>query len=422
MKTVVSPAFQKNNFEDKPLLQQLDKIFLTKRKQVFRIPKKGESVILLLSGGLDSTNLWNILMGKYGLHVYPVHFLDPNYFFKGEEESICYYSKVFKELYPDLFHPVEIMRTSSHRLLKTLQSAAVISDIGLVIRNLVYNRESDNYKVSISYETNPFYNYFFNAYAYAQRLRASQAKDLNTIIVGLLPEDTALHRNSTLTVLRSINLSLCTILGDFSWQLTGAIEEDKKFYLPRKVLIKYAINKKINLGHTWSCMENFKIQCGKCGPCVIRRDAFKQMGIKDLTVYQNSLLDRLHHQLSLKKRLFNLLSSLDDRNKNKKINITKSNVGKYYFTPALTIDWTIVSNQVHLFDKKYGEINILNDSGSLLWQHIIKGKNTFHQLLLILKKRYRNQQRLPNDLILFLNNCVNNQSLVLKEKGENNKL
>ena len=44
----------------------------------------------------------------------------------------------------------------------------------------------------------------------------------------------------------------------------------------------------VDLGQTWSCYKGLEVQCGVCGTCVERREAFMMAGLEDPTVYQNS--------------------------------------------------------------------------------------------------------------------------------------
>jgi len=36
---------------------------------------------------------------------------------------------------------------------------------------------------------------------------------------------------------------------------------------------------------TWSCYSGGEVHCGTCGPCSMRRTAFKMAGVEDPTVY-----------------------------------------------------------------------------------------------------------------------------------------
>ncbi len=44
----------------------------------------------------------------------------------------------------------------------------------------------------------------------------------------------------------------------------------------------------VDFGATWSCYKGGKVQCGACGTCVERREAFMLAGVPDPTVYLNT--------------------------------------------------------------------------------------------------------------------------------------
>ena len=46
----------------------------------------------------------------------------------------------------------------------------------------------------------------------------------------------------------------------------------------------------IDYTETWSCYKGGEVHCGKCGTCVERKEALKDAGIEDNTIYGNSPL------------------------------------------------------------------------------------------------------------------------------------
>ena len=54
----LKPVFYNHSFEDLNLLKKLNKIILSKKGFVFKMPKKNSSAVLAISGGLDSVMLW----------------------------------------------------------------------------------------------------------------------------------------------------------------------------------------------------------------------------------------------------------------------------------------------------------------------------------------------------------------------------
>jgi 7-cyano-7-deazaguanine synthase len=42
----------------------------------------------------------------------------------------------------------------------------------------------------------------------------------------------------------------------------------------------------IDYGKTWSCYKGGEHHCGKCGTCVERKEALRDAGIEDTTIYE----------------------------------------------------------------------------------------------------------------------------------------
>ena len=42
----------------------------------------------------------------------------------------------------------------------------------------------------------------------------------------------------------------------------------------------------INYAETWSCYKGGEKHCGKCGTCMERKEAFREAGLTDPTIYE----------------------------------------------------------------------------------------------------------------------------------------
>jgi 7-cyano-7-deazaguanine synthase len=78
-----------------------------------------------------------------------------------------------------------------------------------------------------------------------------------------------------------------TVLGN-----EGFIHGEFYVWTPFLNVDKTAIAKKggemgVPYEYTWSCYKGGRNHCGKCGTCVERREAFKDSGLIDPTVYEN---------------------------------------------------------------------------------------------------------------------------------------
>jgi 7-cyano-7-deazaguanine synthase len=67
------------------------------------------------------------------------------------------------------------------------------------------------------------------------------------------------------------------------------VEVIRPFIAMRKAEIaKLGLDLGVDFSRTWSCYKGGDLQCGKCGTCVERREAFMVAGIKDPTVYKDA--------------------------------------------------------------------------------------------------------------------------------------
>lgn len=298
----VKPLYGESSFEDKELLKLLNSIFINKRSYIFRFPKKNQAVVLLLSGGMDSVCLWYLLTHVYKLHVYPLHFSSPLES-KGQTASLNYFSRFMKKFTPSHFHPITTIPDdslfSAQKELKTLSYA---HDAPFIVENLVLHTDTKQARIHNINNPGRLGRFAFRAYEYALKLRYQNNLDISTIFTGVMPDDSTIVRESTLTVLRSINLSLCLILGDFRWQFTAPFE--KNFYYTKASLLRKLAKMKFPFEKTWSCDRKGSIHCGICLSCRHRKEIFKQARIPDRTGYAlfSSILPSLKKTASILRR------------------------------------------------------------------------------------------------------------------------
>lgn len=57
--------------------------------------------------------------------------------------------------------------------------------------------------------------------------------------------------------------------------------------LMKKEIVELGIKVKAPLHLTWSCYDDKELHCGKCGPCYMRKKAFKMAGINEVIKYLN---------------------------------------------------------------------------------------------------------------------------------------
>lgn len=398
------------NTEDFYILSKINHIFKRKRGDIFYMPQKKEPVILLLSGGLDSICLWNYLMSRYGLNVYPLHCSNLNKQSLGVNKSLTIFSKIFKKTYPDLFHEVFFINNQSLFSFKNVKNKKnILYDLSLIIPNLIYDTKQKKQYVGLTSRPAGLGYLTFAGFEYVHKLRYEKGLPVKTLFIGIVPEDRP-TRTSSPALLRSLNLTLCLMSGSFQWQFISPFELN----LSKKGLVKWALKKNLPLDIAWSCVKSEKIHCGECPNCELRKEAFKKAGFLDKTDYQNSKKPFYKFK---KKALFQLVTAffMSMRKKGEPVNYDQLRSESLIFIPG-NIIWEKVSNDICLLNKKNTCIEILNDSASYLWQVIAKSQPIKLILLQnLFEKNYGlDKKQAESDLFKFLQEMVKNNYLQTK--------
>jgi 7-cyano-7-deazaguanine synthase len=249
----------------------LEDVLLQERGYVTRIPR-GEDVVVLYSGGLDSTVMIDMLIKEWDVKVHPLYVKRGARAEKQEEKAVDYYYDYYKQKYPSNIgelakinyqvppeefkkdFPPELAKTQGHPLRNsTLQNLAVM------------------YCVSIDGKYN----------------KQGKSRKVRTIISGSIGED-GTEPELGLLSLRSQTLNTCIQMGDWEWQIvspfTDTIIRDKPLY--KKDLIKYAAANNIPLEYTRTCFSADEEADGSCFACQKRLKAFEEAGVKDPVKYK----------------------------------------------------------------------------------------------------------------------------------------
>ena len=258
--------------ENFDLLEMLDNFFKSKRGYIVKMPKEGESVVACLSGGQDSVANIGILMEEFKLHIYPFFINRGQSNYEYEKQSVDFFNKLYKERYPDLYNDcLEISVSTPGTEYKDLLRQAKKQVDSLPLRH------------NISYPSrNPII--FLTGMEYGYSLQAKNVK-INTIFASHVSSDNSYHCSQTWT--RLMNLLMCQILNDYSWQFISIpIETSFKNYYDKDIYIKWAYEHDIPLHKARTCVKKFNVECGDCPTCWDRRRGYKEAGVKDPTVYK----------------------------------------------------------------------------------------------------------------------------------------
>lgn len=400
----------RKDFNDIEVLKILNSLFINKRGTPFKPPKKGSSVILILSGGMDSCCLWFLLMKKYGLTVYPIHFKRTAQTNKGQLTSIRYYSRLFRRLFPDRFR--EVLYETADRSFVMGNSPQIgynvlKHDLSYIVQNSVYKNVTQQFGTRLLQDPIRLVRYALKGYEYGLFIRQKYKEAVSSVFLGIIPEDSRLCRESTLALIRTVNLYLCTLVGDFKWQFCAPIDREGGFYYPKGSLAQFAIRNSIPLEYTWSCgTSKSDSQCGVCFQCRSRRAVFEELGVGDKTKYQRFTINK--HVRKYAKRWRSIIPLFV-----KKVPVQSEFSRDVPIKINPEVLSAEISQHIWVLSKHDGYLEELNDEGSYLWRQIESKKPTYKKLLILFRNKYAlSQRQSEKDLTAFLTTNLQRKVLV----------
>lgn len=275
---------KKRKLEDLDLIKTIESSLMKKRGYIFKMPKKGDDVVLMASGGLDSMTIWGLLMKEFGLNVYPITFHRGEKRRSREEEAFDYFSKFYKKKYPKQYRSPIKIKTGFEKVTLPIETAPKQIDSRKLLKYLSNTEGVLDLNTSLGvFVILPFY-----AKSYAEKLNLTKNLNINTIFSAITADDGELVPTQTITSLRSIMFTLCAANKEHKWQFTSPMmEKEAGLFLTKSDIIQYADKNNIPLEKTWSCYHAGKYQCGEdCATCHTRRTSFKNSGVKDKTIYK----------------------------------------------------------------------------------------------------------------------------------------
>lgn len=252
--------------DDLPTLKRLEDVILTKRDTLFEKPKKGEGIVFIVSGGLDSTTALARVLEEFDAEIYPLYIQRGARAEDNELASLHYYLDIFSKKHPNL-HELEILTAEvPPAKYKQYIPEKQLSTIGHTLRNSMLQSYAVQYAVSVGYRDNI-------------RIR--------TVFTSLVPDDDFPH--CRLIALRAETILTCIDGDDWSWQVTSPLLEEELWgWVDKTMSIKYAVEHDIDLSHTYTCTDSPTIACGVCPACVERIKAFEDSGYPDPIEYKKN--------------------------------------------------------------------------------------------------------------------------------------
>ena len=270
----IQSILEARELEDLETLETLDGLLRARRGHVFQMPPPGTPVILQLSGGMDSLTTALLLVETLELEVWPLFLRRGQDRVAREEEAADHVVAWIRERYPSRFHPpfkadVRVPPRAFRSGLIPKASHPLGPDTRQARGIPMYASMLTSYAVQFGYW-----------------LEATQGVVARDIFCGAQESDGWLMAHHTLTGMRVTLVNACVQTRDFRWQLASPwMEPALGTFWGKEVILAWANQRRIPIHHTWSCYGHEAQHCGTCPGCELRRNAFRDAGIADLTGY-----------------------------------------------------------------------------------------------------------------------------------------
>ena len=271
--------FHQRPFEDSSLIQAIEGYLKKKKFPLPTTPRPDTKVILLFSGGIDSTVAWYLLVKKYKLVVYPIAILPRYHPSRLAVKSIANH---FRQQFGQLFREPKIVTRTWLATEFTLNHTKIHPSQILELFDPKYNI------LTLFPGLNAMG--FLDALNYAQHLRITQNVYVNHIFLGVLATDGILIRSQTQTFLRIVQLLVKFLYGDYQLEISSLFcESNTGAAFTKRDVIRLAARYQLPLNRTYSCYSGQLIHCGKCLSCSSRKHAFILSRTDDKTLYLDQI-------------------------------------------------------------------------------------------------------------------------------------
>lgn len=241
-------------------LRFIGETLAVERGYVQAVPEN-KNVVLLMSGGLDSSVMAGKVIEDFGVRVYPLFIRRGARAEPYEEEAFDHFCDFYQRRFPNnFFEGKKIECRIPPREIKSQLPPNLALTIGHPLRNSTMQNLAVMYAVSLQ----------------------SHGIDTKTIWTGSVAEDNTEPELGLLS-LRAQTLSTCISMGDWEWNITAPLIDPQFTNEPvgKRDLIQYAVQKFIPLQYTRTCFSSDEIPDGTCNACRKRQAAFDYLGIKD---------------------------------------------------------------------------------------------------------------------------------------------
>lgn len=284
-KKAFDQKLRRRPYENLLAIHAVEEYFLKKRGYVVRMPPPKTPVILLISGGLDSTILWYILVKEYGLDVFPLF------------------------IRSGLWHPQEgAVKFFTHLFQKRLGSSAVRSPF--IATHSMLPRQLASVTRSARIDPNEILSVYAQtkevsslphlaglagltpilALLYSKYLLLTAGTKVTTIVAGVTAGDGTKIRSQTFSFLRTTMFFLSQFQNDTHLQFfSPLIDRSLGHFVEKSQLFAIGARAQLPLEKTYSCYRGSPIHCGVCLSCQGRRHGLAQARYPDTTIYASHL-------------------------------------------------------------------------------------------------------------------------------------
>jgi hypothetical protein len=231
-------------------------------------------------------------MDVFKLQVYPVFLRRGQKRVRFEEESVDYFSNYNKRKYPKYWHEPKKMDA----YIPPMEIRFPITKYS----HIRVNRSSQMRGI-------PVYSNMLISYAvqYAYFLQITRDLKIRTVFASFMLSDGTVMKDETLTAIRAVNLTVCSLTNDYHWQIISLpLEKNLGFFKDKDYFIKWGHENGIPLEKTRSCLKWDKDHCGNCLSCFVRKKSFLKAGVPDPTFY---LTEKVSFKSKIKKKFVTLI-------------------------------------------------------------------------------------------------------------------
>jgi len=215
----------------------------------------GNRAVLTWSGGLDTTALIPFVIEEFEMSVYPIFVNRHQENYEREKQAISYYTQEFQRRYARKFNSVIEVEIP----IPPNEFRRLFPDSPIEKTHALRNSDIVN-----------------------QAIRYGLLKDILLVLVGSNAGDTFADNSASYWAKKTEEVREGTGIPNFR-----ILPPFQELRWNKKDVVLWCKSHSVEIQHSWSCWYAAKRHCGKCTPCVRRKEAFKAAMVEDHTEYES---------------------------------------------------------------------------------------------------------------------------------------